>query len=247
MENRQQSAKEHEQACTRVAALFTRRWLRRYVASKLRSDPVFPAAWNLLGTTREPLLDLGCGIGLLPFYLRERGFEQRIVAVDVDKRKLAEGREAARTRYRDIEFIEHDLAHQIAAFRGNVAMLDLLHYLPPARQRTLLAELAACVPAGGALLLRDSPRDGSPRFWITYAGEVFAQSISWNMNARLHFPSLDTIHASFRKEEFARDQRPAWGATPFNNRLFVFQRHAYAIVPSAEGRNDTRAQRDVAA
>jgi SAM-dependent methyltransferase len=203
--------------------------------------------WDLLGETREPLLDVGCGIGLLPFYLRERGFEPTIVAVDADTRKLAEGRQAAGTRHRDIEFVEHDLVHQLSSFQGNVAMLDLLHYLPPARQRTLLTELAACVPAGGTLLLRDCPRDGSPRFWMTYAGEVFAQSISWNLDARLHFPSLETIDAPFRHEEFARDERPAWGRTPFNNRLFIFQRHACAIVPPAEAHSDSHAPRDVAA
>ena len=214
----------HEQACERVSSLFRRPWLRHYVASKLRSDPVFPAAWQLLHQSEQPVLDVGCGVGLLPFYLRERGFEQPIVGLDVDVRKVREATAVATQRYAGIRFMEHDVAQQLADFSGNVALLDVLHYLQPHRQRTLLSELGACVPSGATLLLRDCPRDGSPRFWMTYAGERFAQTVSWNLGVPLHFPTRDSINASFATQDFARAEEPAYGGTPFNNRLFIFRR-----------------------
>ena len=45
-----------------------------YAGRKLRRDPIFPAAYELLRESNEPLLDVGCGVGLLAFYLRERNF-----------------------------------------------------------------------------------------------------------------------------------------------------------------------------
>lgn len=219
---------EHEQACERVASLFTARWLRHYVSSKLRSDPVFPAAFELLKDSREPILDVGCGVGLLAFYLRERGVDAPVIGVDTDGRKIRQGLAAAQERYRAVEFIEQDARKQLPSFRGNVALLDVLHYLAPPDQATLLDELASRVAPGGLLLLRDAPREQTARFWTTYAGEVFAQTISWNIGAPLHFPTRESIDAAFRAEEFTREERPAWGGTPFNNRLFVFRRQAPA-------------------
>ncbi|CAA9226410.1 MAG: hypothetical protein AVDCRST_MAG42-866 [uncultured Chthoniobacterales bacterium] len=219
---------EHEQACERVASLFTARWLRHYVSSKLRSDPVFPAAFELLKDSREPILDVGCGVGLLAFYLRERGLDAPVIGVDTDGRKIRQGLAAAQERYRAVELIEQDARKQLPSFRGNVALLDVLHYLAPPDQATLLDELASRVAPGGLLLLRDAPREQTARFWTTYAGEVFAQTISWNIGAPLHFPTRESIDAAFRAEEFTREERPAWGGTPFNNRLFVFRRQAPA-------------------
>ena len=224
----------HERACERVSSLFRRPWLRHYVASKLRSDPVFPAAWELLHQSTQPVLDVGCGVGLLAFYLRERGFEQPITGLDVDVRKVREASAVAAQRYANLHFMEHDVAEELADFSGNVALLDVLHYLEPLRQQTLLSELSACVPSGATLLLRDCPRDRSPRFWMTYAGERFAQTVSWNLGVPLHFPTRDSINASFAEGEFARAEEPAYGGTPFNNRLFTFQRRASAAVAVAE-------------
>jgi SAM-dependent methyltransferase len=238
MEIRNASAATHEQACARVAALFARPWLRHYVASKLRSDPVFRAAWEMVRDSREPILDVGCGVGLLPFYLRERGFDHPIIGVDADARKVREARNVSRSRYTDLEFIEHDVSNPLPDFRGNVALLDLLHYLPPERQQSLLTELATSVPPGAALLLRDCPRDDSARFWMTYAGEVFAQTISWNIGVPLHFPTRASINAPFHEQEFEREEVPAYGGTPFNNRLFTFRRRALAAVPAEESQSD---------
>jgi 2-polyprenyl-3-methyl-5-hydroxy-6-metoxy-1,4-benzoquinol methylase len=216
-----------------VAALFPKPWLRHYVASKLRSDPVFPAVWETLRGSRRPLLDVGCGVGLLPFYLRERGCEQTIIGLDADKRKVREAARVATGRYAGIGFVDHDVTKPLPEFRGDVALLDVVHYLPPRDQQTLLGELATRVPPDGVVVLRDCPRDRSRRFWMTYAGERFAQTISWNLGVPLHFPTREGINAPFDDAEFAREERPAYGGTPFNNHLFIFRRRASAVAPAA--------------
>ncbi|HEX8280551.1 MAG TPA: class I SAM-dependent methyltransferase, partial [Chthoniobacterales bacterium] len=138
LETRVLLASDHEEACARVASLFHERWLHHYVGSKLRTDYVFRAADQLLGPSSLPLLDVGCGVGLLPLYLRARGRTQEIVALDIDERKVRRARQAAADGYDSIDFIEHDARKALPDFLGNVALLDVLHYLPRERQTALL-------------------------------------------------------------------------------------------------------------
>ncbi|HEY1770468.1 MAG TPA: class I SAM-dependent methyltransferase [Chthoniobacterales bacterium] len=231
MKNRKADA-EHERACARVTRGFRERWLRFYAGRKLRSDPIFPAAFALLGETRAPLVDVGCGVGLLAFYLRERGFRQPIFGLDRDRRKIARAREVVgRAGYPDLQFLEQDVTES-AVPTGNIVLFDLLHYLAPNEQTRLLESLVARVAPGGLLVIRDCPRDHNVRFWLTHLAERFAQTTTWNLRAPLHFPTREKICAPFSPNEFDSSIEPLWGRTPFNNHLFIFQRRAAATVPA---------------
>jgi 2-polyprenyl-3-methyl-5-hydroxy-6-metoxy-1,4-benzoquinol methylase len=234
MENRRGNGSEHESACDRVAAQFPQRWLRGYVRSKLRRDPIFPAACELFRGLDEPILDIGCGLGLLAFYLRERGCRQPILGLDVDARKIERGNCIAAAHYGHVDLRHQDVQGPIPGFTGNIALFDVLHYLPLAQQTSLLSRLAQRVAPGGLLVIRDCPRDNSSRFWMTYAAEKFAQAVSWNLNTSLHFPSRERIAEAFNQDEFERESRPLWGTLPFNNQLFIFRRRASETVPAAE-------------
>ncbi len=229
------AAGAHDQACERVASLFNSRWLRHYVGSKLRSDPAFSLAYKLLRAAQMPIFDIGCGVGLLSFYLRERGLEQPITGIDIDTRKIARAQAAVeRRKYDRLQFIANDVAPELPSFRGNIVLFDLLHYLAPRDQQSLLKQIAARIAPGALLLCRDCPCDGSARFRATYAAEVFAQTISWNWRARLHFPTAESINAAFPANEFSREVRRAWGRTPFNNHLFTFRRGTSEIAAPTE-------------
>ncbi|MEN3370187.1 MAG: hypothetical protein V7609_2330 [Verrucomicrobiota bacterium] len=224
MENPSAAPASHEQACARVAARFPQPWLRGYVRGKLRRDEIFPAAWELLRSSAEPILDVGCGVGLLAFYLRERGGRQAVTGIDVDARKIGQGSRITEACYDDVEFRHEDVQNSIPEFCGNITLFDVLHYLPVAKQKALLSHLAPCVSPGGLLIIRDCPRDKGLRFWTTWFAEKFAQAISWNVNRPLHFPSRASIDECFPDEEFERESRPLWGASPFNNHIFIFRR-----------------------
>jgi 2-polyprenyl-3-methyl-5-hydroxy-6-metoxy-1,4-benzoquinol methylase len=234
MENRQGDANEHETACARVAAQFSPLWLRTYVGSKLRNDPVYPAAYELLRNSAEPILDIGCGVGLLAFYLRERGCRQPVLGLDLDARKIGHGQRIAEAHYQDVDLRYQDVQQALPDFSGNIVLFDVLHYLPLEQQTILLAHLAERIAPGGVLVIRDCPRDNGPRFWMTYLAEKFAQVVSWNLNAPLHFPSRARISEAFAGGEFESESRPLWGKSPFNNYLFIFRRRARATVPAAE-------------
>ena len=224
MELLRRNAAEHETACARVVTQFPQRWLREYVRGKLRSDRIYPAVYELLRSSSDPILDIGCGVGLLAFYLRERACFQPVLGLDLDARKIRCGKKIAATHYDDIELRFHDVREAIPVFSGNVALLDVLHYLPRAVQSALLSHLSDCVAPGGVLIIRDCPSENRPRFWMTWLAEKFAQAISWNLDTPLHFPSRSSINSVFSRREFERESRPLWGASPFNNHIFVFRR-----------------------
>jgi SAM-dependent methyltransferase len=230
------SAAGHELACARVAARFPERWLRLYAGRKLRSDPIFSAAFELLRESKSPVVDVGCGVGLLAFYLRERNFLPMICGLDRDGRKIARANAVTNGVYHDLEFIEQDICGPIAQ-TGNVVLFDLLHYLSPNEQAHLLERLAARVAPGGLLVIRDCPRDRNARFWLTHLAERFAQVMTWNINAPLHFPTREEMLAAFDDDRFARTVQPLWGRTPFNNHLFIFRRRAAATVLAQGGRS----------
>ena len=79
----------------KLAAPFPGTWDRTYVASKVKTDPLYGAVYEELRTSELPLLDLGCGLGLLAFYLRERGLNFPVRGLDYDSRKIDSAQKVA--------------------------------------------------------------------------------------------------------------------------------------------------------
>lgn len=241
METPIRNAPEHESACAQVAARFQQRWLRHYVRGKVRHDEIYSTAYELLRSSENPILDIGCGVGLLAFYLRERGCRVPVLGLDVDERKIGCGAEIAATRYEDVELRFQDVQETLPGFSGNITLFDVLHYLPHAAQTALLSRLAGCVAPGGMLIIRDCPREPRPRFWMTFVAEKFAQAVSWNLSAPLHFPTRASLNDIFPAREFERETRPLWGTSPFNNHIFIFRRRANGVGPVSESHSDSQA------
>ncbi len=208
-----------------IARHFRGRWLQGYARGKLRSDPVYRASFERIGTSSLPLLDVGCGLGLHAFYLRERGFAPPIVGLDVDAKKIAAGQAVAAAHYRDVT-LQIGEGAALPEFSGNVSLLDVLHYFSPAAQTELLASLAQRTASGGWCIIRTTPNDGSWRFRATQTLEWCARGIAWMTRPAVAFPSLASIAQAFPEAEFSHDIRPLWGNTPFNSWLLAFHRAA---------------------
>lgn len=198
----------------RVAVRYPTRFLRTYVRSKIRTDPVYAAVFDRLRGSVQPLLDVGCGIGILPLYLRERGFTAPIRGVDHDERKIA----IARRVVPDAELHTGDARAAIDR-NGTVVLLDLLHYFSSEEQAGLLTAAAA---SAATVIIRDGIRDGSWRYRVTYAQEMFSRVVHWLRAERLHFPTRDDVLKPFAG--FDVEVVPLYARTPFNNYLFVFRR-----------------------
>jgi SAM-dependent methyltransferase len=198
----------------RVAMRYPTRFLRAYVRSKIRTDPVYAAVFDRLRDSVRPLLDVGCGIGILPLYLRERGFTAPIRGVDHDERKIA----IARSVVPDAELNTGDARAAIDG-EGTVVLLDLLHYFSSEDQAAMLAAAAA---DAATVIIRDGIRDGSWRYRVTYAQEMFSRVVHWLRAERLHFPTRNDVIQPFAG--FDVEVVPLYARTPFNNYLFVFRR-----------------------
>lgn len=199
-----------------IASRFESLFLRTYARSKLATDPLYDAVAERLRAHPHPLVDIGCGIGLMAFHLREHGFAAPITGIDHDASKIAQAQRAA---YDGIRFVTGDAREEIPS-GSSVLLLDVLHYFDEREQSRILENVARAVPPGGVAIIRDGVRDASWRYRATYAAEAFARGIRWIRAERLHFPTRERIVGAF--EGFDAAVTPLWGATPFNNYLFVF-------------------------
>ena len=200
-----------------LASRYPRGFLRMYVRGKLATDPVYDAVYEHLRSSDQPVIDIGCGVGILALYLRQRGFKAPIIGIDHDARKIEIARRVAGTD--DVSFSVGDARAPIP-MHGNVVLLDVLHYFTTEDQAAILRNASS---AGGMILIRDGLRDGSLRYRLTYAQEALARVGGWLKAERLNFPTPGAI-ADVLDGEFTHELQPMFGHSPFNNYLFAFKR-----------------------
>ena len=208
----------------RLASLYEGRALQGYVRWKVRTDLAYSAVREALRGRTAPVIDLGCGVGLLPLYLREHGHRAPMVGIDFDQRKIDVARKAAR-QYDGIEFIAGDAREPLPEGR-DIVLLDILHYFDSSSQQIILANAAA---AGNVVVIRQGIRDGSWRHRLTAIVDGLARVFQWMKAERLNFPTRAEIEARFTG--FDAEVRPLWGKMPYNSYLFVFRRRAAARPP----------------
>lgn len=209
-----------------IAARYPTRFLRSYVRWKLALDPIYATVPANVHSTTVPLIDLGCGIGILEMYLRSQRVGAPIIGVDHDERKIAIARNVT-AEFSDVTFVLGSVRTALPG-HGNVVMFDLLHYFNDDDQRRILANIAQALPPGGVAIIRDGLREPKLRYWLTYFGEVFARMNGWLKAEELNFPTRDAFETAFPPPEFTIQSRLFAGRLPTNNYLFVVERTAAA-------------------
>ena len=193
-----------------------------YVQGKLRSDPLYPGVLAVLRGSREPLLDLGCGLGLLAHALRFDGQVQPYRGVDNDDAKIRRARRAAQAQgLVDAQFDEIDLAVGVPAHRGSVAILDVLQYLDADARHALLAKAAQMLTPDGLLVIRSAIADDSGRARTSRVTDRLANWIGWMKFKPRSWPTRDSLHAALASAGLQAEFAPLYGNTPFNNWLIV--------------------------
>jgi 2-polyprenyl-3-methyl-5-hydroxy-6-metoxy-1,4-benzoquinol methylase len=208
-----------------IAARFESYRQRIYIAAKLASDPVYAATADVRGSSRLPLFDIGCGIGLLAHYLQRCGRLESYTGFDHDARKIEAGK---------LALARGQLGHKVQlrcgdavtghAGSGDVAMLDVLHYLPRERQPTLLKAAAALLAPAGVLVLRNVIREPNWRFRLTVWEEHLLKITGWIPGGAQHYPTAEEIRAPLEQAGLKVTMRPLRGRTPFNSFLLVARR-----------------------
>ncbi|WP_394003151.1 methyltransferase domain-containing protein [Luteimonas sp. WGS1318] len=196
-----------------------------YTLTKLRTDPLYPGVLQALRPTTAPVLDLGCGLGLLAHALRADGQALPFYGVDIDAAKIRRGREvAARTGLADVRFDVLDLGAGMPDHRGSVAILDVLQYLSHERQHALLAGVLSMLTPGARLVIRSGLADDSTRSRTTRITDRIANLAGWMQERAKCYPTADGLRAQLEGAGLRTTIRPLYGDTPFNNWLIVGER-----------------------
>ncbi len=214
--------------CTRIARAFLpahplgNRWDYYYTRGKLGSDPLYPGVLQALRGSHAPVLDLGCGLGLLAHALRQDGQAMDYCGVDIDAAKIGRAQDvAARAKLQDVHFDVVDLAHGPPAHRGSVCILDVLQYLDRDAQQRLVDDAIAMLVPGARLVFRTALVDGSPRGMTSRLTDLLANMIGWMQARPKCYPDADALRSQLEAAGLEVDIAPLYGNTPFNNWLIV--------------------------
>ncbi len=199
-----------------------------YARSKLATDPLYAGVLDALEGDREPLLDVGCGIGLLLHVLRAEGRDVAYRGIDLDARKIAQAQAAlTRAGLRDAVFMLGDAATGLPAHAGSVAILDVFQFLPDAAAReSLMADALARVAPGGRLVLRTGLADGSTRAGITRLVDWLSSRWGWMRSSPDRYPERAWLEARLQEAGFDARITSLSGRTPFNNWLVLATRQS---------------------
>lgn len=194
-----------------------------YARTKLRTDPLYPGVVAALRDTHAPLLDLGCGIGLLAHALRASGVDLPYRGVDNDEAKIsAAQRASANAGLAGVAFECLDLATaDPPEHRGSVAILDVLQFVPPEAQDTILDAAVAMLEPGALLVIRTGLDDGSSRARTTRRIDSLSRALGWMNAGPKRYPDADALRARFDAAGLEAEFTPLNAGTPFNNWLIV--------------------------
>jgi 2-polyprenyl-3-methyl-5-hydroxy-6-metoxy-1,4-benzoquinol methylase len=201
------------------------RWHYYYSRSKLGSDPLYPGVIDALRGSQAPLLDLGCGIGLLAHALRAAGIAVPYRGVDNDAAKIAQAQRAAGVAgLQGVGFDLVDLAAGMPAHHGSVAILDVLQFVPPQAQDAILDAAVARLAPGATLVIRTGLDDGSGRARFTRRIDALSRVLGWMNAGPERYPAADALRARFDAAGLQSEFTPLYGRTPFNNWRIVATR-----------------------
>jgi len=212
--------------CNIIAGHYANRGHRVHARWKLAHDPVYAVTAELLRHARLPLLDIGCGIGLLGQYLHAAGVLSNYIGLDRDARKITAALAAARQGgfEQRVQLSSADVA-TLPASRGHVALLDVLHYLPADRQHALLMTAATRLAPDGILVIRNVLREPNWRFHATRLEEFFLCASGWIPGGAQHYPTADEVRAPLESAGLHVRIESLRGRTPYNSYLIVAQPH----------------------
>jgi len=193
------------------------RWDYYYSRVKLGSDPLYPGVLQALRGCRAPLLDLGCGLGLLAHALRLDGQTMTYRGVDSDAAKIGRGVRAAARAGLDAQFETMDLARELPRHRGSVVILDVLQFIPFAQQERVIDAMIAMLTPGARLVIRTGLDDGTRRARITVLVDKLSRLWGWMNAMPRYYPDADALRARLAAAGLQVEFTPLYGRTPFNN------------------------------
>lgn len=196
------------------------RWLRGYVKGKIEWDPVYPLARREIVKRQQPVVDIGCGLGLLGISMRASGITLRYRGTDISAWKINMGKEAVRYYgFDEAGFEVCDALNTAIPAGATVCLIDVLHYLDSTDQQALLTRLAEAAESGSLVLIRTALRGTGWRYAATLVEEWWTRATGWIRGGKINFPSREDILGVFQEHGLQTEIFPLWGQTPFASYL----------------------------
>jgi uncharacterized protein (DUF2062 family)/2-polyprenyl-3-methyl-5-hydroxy-6-metoxy-1,4-benzoquinol methylase len=138
---------------------------RGFVRWKLRLDRIFELLWSesdcLIPSPisgPKSVVDLGCGYGIALAVIASRNPGIRLEGCDLDENRIRVGDQALKPL--DARLIVEDMRKFELSNPDFILMIDVLQYLDPQEQRTLLKRCCAALRPQGKLIFRVPDRMG---------------------------------------------------------------------------------------
>jgi SAM-dependent methyltransferase len=204
-----------------------------FARGKLRMDPIYRSTLSPdVLPSGGTLLDVGCGQGLaLALLVEARNAVEhgawpaqwplpprfdRLVGIEIRKKMTKLARAALKG---DADIIDADVRALPLAPARAVLLFDVLQLLPPEDQESLLANLAARLDAGGAMIVREADASAGWRFTAVRLGNRFKLLVSGHWRQPFHPRTEAGWRALFARSGFAIESKPM-GKAPFANVMF---------------------------
>lgn len=209
---------------------------RYYARAKYRMDPCYRAICE-----RTPpgafVLDLGCGLGMLPVALGELGEGRGAHGIDWDAEKIAVGKVAA-AGLMGVSIERGDVRSAALPPCDRVTLVDVLHYYDAATQREVLARAATALRPGGRVLIRETDPEKVGGARLTRFFERMMVRFGWNRGPAVTYRPIAELLADLRSVglRVSEGQAEVAGATHPGNVLIEAERPApasLAVAPEA--------------
>ncbi len=171
--------------------------LEWYLRTKLKLENNYQIFHELIPAEGE-ILDLGCGYGFIAYMLLFTSGKRRITGVDYDAEKIKVAENCFSKNDR-INFICADVSTYEITPKNAFLLGDVLHYLTPENQESLLRKCCSNLNPGGTLLIREADSNLKYRHQKSKITEFFSTHIGFNLTntpgKKLYFTSAEKIRA----------------------------------------------------
>lgn len=146
--------------------------LEWYMRIKTRMEDNY-ALFHQLVPEKGRILDIGCGYGFMAYMLHFLSAGRQITGVDYDEDKIVTANHCY-LKSPQLEFIYADIVQYAFDRHDAFIISDVLHYLRPEEQESLLHRCIQQLEPGGVIIVRDGDADLGKRHEGTRLTEFFS-------------------------------------------------------------------------
>lgn len=149
--------------------------LEWYMRIKTRMEKNYRLFHELV-PQKGKILDIGCGYGFMSYMLHFVSPEREMLGLDYDERKIETAQhcfsKTNRVNFECADIMQYEFTRQDA-----IIMADMLHYLKPADQQTLIRKCISSLNDGGVLVIRDGDAEKQEKHRKTVWTEIWSTRI----------------------------------------------------------------------